>query len=112
MRDRNDLLAKVRKNYGKEVISPFMNSKNTWSVRIPKRVGKILSKFPKQDQERIFEILRDFEIDPWVGDIVKIKGEENKWRHRIGNYRIFYSVYIDSKLIDITEIERRTSTTY
>ena len=75
MRGKNGRLAKARKNCEKEAISLFMNSKNTWSVRIPKRVGKILSKFPKQDQERIFEILRDFEIDPWLGDIVKIKGE-------------------------------------
>ncbi|MDP3012733.1 MAG: hypothetical protein Q8M92_00735, partial [Candidatus Subteraquimicrobiales bacterium] len=60
----------------------------------------------------IFEALREFEFDPWSGDIVKIKGEDNKWRCRVGNYRIFYSVYINPRTVDITEIERRTSSTY
>lgn len=89
-----------------------MDLRPIWTVRVPKRVGKIISKFPKQDEERIRMILREFELDPWQGDIIKIKGAENKWRRRIGNYRIFYSIHTDLRAIDITEIERRTSSTY
>ena len=89
-----------------------MNSKITWRVLIPKRVAKNIEKFPKHDLKRIKEILRDFEFNPWLGNIAKIKDENNKWRRRVGNYRIFYSVYPDAKTVEIKEIERRTSSTY
>jgi hypothetical protein len=28
-------------------------------------------------------------LDPFGGDILKLEGESNRWRRRIGNYRIF-----------------------
>jgi len=89
-----------------------MNSTNTWRVLVPKRVANRLVRLPKRDRERIQEILRDFESDPWLGDIAKIKGENTMWRRRVGNYRIFYSTYSDKKIVAVKEVERRTSKTY
>jgi mRNA-degrading endonuclease RelE of RelBE toxin-antitoxin system len=88
-----------------------MNLTGTWRVLVPKLVGKIVSKFPQEDRERIRKLLREFEVNPWAGDIAKLKGNENKWRRRTGNYRIFYSVFIREKIVEILEIERRTSST-
>jgi mRNA-degrading endonuclease RelE of RelBE toxin-antitoxin system len=31
-------------------------------------------------------------IDPFAGDILKLQGEGNRWRRRVGNYRIFFSI--------------------
>jgi mRNA-degrading endonuclease RelE of RelBE toxin-antitoxin system len=56
--------------------------------------------------------LREFEIDPWHGDIVKLGGEPNDWRRRVGNYRIFYSIHQKHRLVEIAHIKRRTSQTY
>lgn len=89
-----------------------MSSKNTWRVHVPKRVAKSIASFPIVEQERIKSMLRDFEVDPWSGDITKIRGEKNQWRKRIGNYRIFYYIHQQIKLVEVTEIERRTSATY
>ena len=89
-----------------------MNLKNIWRVHVPKRVAKETSRFPLEDQRRIEKILRDFEFDPWGGDIVKIKGEYNEWRRRIGNYRVFYSINRGTKIVEIKDIERRTTKTY
>lgn len=89
-----------------------MNLPNIWRVHIPRRVAKTVKKFLRDDQNRILEILRDFERDPWLGDIQKIKGGDNEWRRRVGNYRIFYSINQKIKLIEIKEIERRASNTY
>ena len=89
-----------------------MSSINIWQVRVPKRVAKIIKCFPKREISRIQEALRGFEVDPWTGDISKIKGEENKWRRRVGNYRLYYSVRVEIKVIEITHIERRASSTY
>lgn len=84
----------------------------SWEVHIPKRVSKVLMKFPVKDRSRMVETMREFQDDPWQGDIVKLKDEKSSWRRRVGNYRIFYSTNIDTKVVEIKEIERRTSKTY
>ncbi|OGF65783.1 hypothetical protein A2757_02780 [Candidatus Giovannonibacteria bacterium RIFCSPHIGHO2_01_FULL_48_47] len=89
-----------------------MNLKGIWNVHIPKRVAKAISRFPERDRDRILEIFREFKVNPWGGDIVKIKDEDNKWRRRVGSYRVFYSVYSERKLIEVKEVRRRNSKTY
>ena len=84
----------------------------SWDVRVPKRVSKYIDHFPQKDWERIVKTLREFEVDPWQGDVIKVKGEENLWRRRTGNYRIFYSVISPDNVVEIKEIKRRTSVTY
>ncbi len=83
-----------------------------WEVHVPRRVVRTLLRFPARDIRRLQEILGEFARDPWNGDVVKIKGESNLWRRRVGNYRIFYSPEISTRKVEIKEIERRTSTTY
>ncbi|MBI2405961.1 MAG: hypothetical protein HYV25_00050 [Candidatus Harrisonbacteria bacterium] len=89
-----------------------MNSSAAWRVRVAKRVSKVIERFPRRDYERIIEALREFSFDPWSGDITQIKGEDNLWRRRVGSYRISYSAYPDSHVVEIKEVERRTSNTY
>ena len=89
-----------------------MNSKNIWVINIPKKIAKKIAKFPKNDQLKIIDALQCLEADPWTGDIIKIQGELNLWRRRIGNYRIFFALYLDAKIVYILNIERRTSSTY
>ena len=83
-----------------------------WKLRIGKSARKNLTRFPKNDQERIIAALREFILSPYSGDIEKVKGEENTWRRRVGNYRILYEVDIKNKFIDVVYIRRRTSSTY
>ena len=30
------------------------------------------------------------EADPFFGDTIKLEGERDRWRRRIGSYRIFF----------------------
>jgi mRNA-degrading endonuclease RelE of RelBE toxin-antitoxin system len=50
--------------------------------------------------------------DPFAGDVLKLDGKRNRWRRRVGNFRIFFAVDSDSKKVDVSAIVRRTSTTY
>jgi mRNA-degrading endonuclease RelE of RelBE toxin-antitoxin system len=50
------------------------------------------------------------EADPFSGDIKRL--EASGWRRRLGNYRIFYDLDVGERLIAVTSIKRRTSTTY
>jgi mRNA-degrading endonuclease RelE of RelBE toxin-antitoxin system len=48
--------------------------------------------------------------DPFSGDVKRL--ERSGWRRRLGNYRIFYDLDVGERLIVVTSIKRRTSTTY
>jgi len=50
--------------------------------------------------------------DPLSGKIKRLIGERSAFRRRVGNYRIFFDVDLESFIVDIVEIVRRTSTTY
>ncbi|MCD6232789.1 type II toxin-antitoxin system RelE/ParE family toxin [bacterium] len=50
--------------------------------------------------------------NPYQGNIEKVKGEDNLWRRRVGNYRILYEVIPKQRHIDVFQIRRRTTTTY
>ena len=83
-----------------------------WQVKIANSAEKNLKKFPKKDRKRIMEVLNELGFNPYNGDIEKMEGEKSSWRRRVGNYRIFYDIYKEIKIISVTNIERRTSSTY
>lgn len=90
-----------------------MNLGSGWQLKIRDRVLKDVARFPKRDQMAIDEVIGDeIGTNPYLGDIEKMKGEENSWRRRVGNYRIFYEIIVRDKTIYIFRIERRTSKTY
>jgi mRNA-degrading endonuclease RelE of RelBE toxin-antitoxin system len=49
--------------------------------------------------------------DPFRGDVLKLEGDENRYRRRVGNYRIFFRVDRAARSAGISAIVRRTSTT-
>ncbi|MBI4599491.1 type II toxin-antitoxin system RelE/ParE family toxin [Candidatus Uhrbacteria bacterium] len=81
-------------------------------MRIDSVVLKQLKKIPRRYAERIFEVIRSFAINPYAGDIEKMKGEDALWRRRVGSYRVFYEVDGAKKIITVFDVRRRTSNTY
>lgn len=83
-----------------------------WEVRVPKGVRKQIKRLPMKDRGRVLDVFRALRTDPWSGDIEKIGGRDDLWRRRVGNYRIFYSINISERLMEVKGVERRTSSTY
>ena len=81
-----------------------------WKLLVSKNARKELGRFPNHDQVRIEAVLNEMEADPFSGDIKRL--EPSGWRRRRGNYRIFYDLDVGERLIVVTSIKRRTSTTY
>jgi len=50
--------------------------------------------------------------DPFSGDVLKLEGEGNRWRRRVGSYRIFFAVDTAARTVDVSGIVRRTLSTY
>jgi mRNA-degrading endonuclease RelE of RelBE toxin-antitoxin system len=53
----------------------------------------------------------EMEADPFSGDIKYLKGDP-RLRRRVGNWRIFFRAERSENTINISAIERRTTTTY
>ena len=83
-----------------------------WQLVVDPYARKYLKRIPRSDAERITAALKEVIINPFAGDIDKMEGEENVWRRRVGSYRIFYEIHTAKKLINVFEIQRRTSITY
>jgi mRNA-degrading endonuclease RelE of RelBE toxin-antitoxin system len=56
------------------------------------------------------QALDALQADPFSGDVKKL--HPSGWRKRAGSYRVFYDVVTGAKQIEVTAIERRTTTTY
>ncbi|MDP3784581.1 MAG: type II toxin-antitoxin system RelE/ParE family toxin [bacterium] len=89
-----------------------MNSSTNWDLQTDPGVFKTLKKIPQHDAEATLEVIKLLPRNPYFGDIQKMKDEENVWRRRVGNYRIFYKIKIADKIILVFKVERRNSKTY
>ncbi|MBU3942626.1 type II toxin-antitoxin system RelE/ParE family toxin [Patescibacteria group bacterium] len=84
----------------------------SWKIKIAKKALKELKRIPKKDAKRLLFTLEELIDNPYRGDIEKIKGEDNTYRRRVGNYRVLYEILSKEKYIEVFDIRRRTTTTY
>jgi len=84
-----------------------------YEVRFSKQFEKSLRKIPKQYHLKVKEVTAKLESNPFSLDIKKLEpGFKASHRLRIGNYRIFLFVNTKTKIIEASNIKRRTSQTY
>lgn len=83
-----------------------------WTIKVAGPAQKAVAKFPARDQQRIRAAVAAMAVDPFSGDIVKLEGGGNRWRRRLGNYRVFFNADAVKQTVDVVAITRRTSTTY
>jgi mRNA-degrading endonuclease RelE of RelBE toxin-antitoxin system len=81
-----------------------------WKLLVSKNARKELGRLPNRDQVRIEAVLDEMEADPFSGDIKRL--EPRGWRRRLGQLSDLYDFDVGERLIAVTSIKRRTSTTY
>ncbi len=84
----------------------------TWRVIVAESAQKSLARFPAKDREKIAAALLAMAGDPFSGDTLKLHGLQNRWRRRVGSYRIFFWVDTTMRIVAVSAIVRRTSKTY
>ncbi len=89
-----------------------MRSPEHWTLQIDPDVLKTARTIPHHDAEKILHAIKLLPLNPYYGDIQKMKKQENVWRRRIGSYRLFYKLFAREKIILVFHLARRTSTTY
>ncbi len=84
-----------------------------YQVIFSKQAAKSLKKIPIDYQSLIKKKSEQLSQDPHKLDLKKLSGEyQGSYRFRVGDYRLFLKIDNIKKIIEIGEIERRTSQTY
>jgi mRNA-degrading endonuclease RelE of RelBE toxin-antitoxin system len=52
------------------------------------------------------------QTDPLAGDVKRLKNERTAFRRRVGDWRIFFDLNPDQRVVEVVDIQRRTTTTY
>lgn len=78
-----------------------------YKIEFAKKAAKKFKALPRQEQQRLKIKIDNLEIDPRPPGVVKLSGEENLYRIRVGNYRVIYSIQDARLLILIVKIGHR-----
>ena len=78
-----------------------------YQVIIPKSVQKQLDRLPKEVFRRILPRLLNLKEDPRPYGYVKLRGYQNEYRLRVGDYRIRYTIDDDHYIVSILHCKHR-----
>ena len=65
-------------------------------------------KLSQQLLDRIQTKIDDLAIEPRPKGVKKLKGEENSYRIRVGDYRVIYDIFDDVLLVSVVEVGHRS----
>ena len=64
----------------------------SYRVILPKPVQKQLNNFPQKVRSRLLAEIRPLKDNPRPNNVKKLKGYDNTYRIRVGNYRVIYEI--------------------
>ena len=67
---------------------------------------------PRDDARRIFRAISSLADNPYRRGGEKLSGYDNRWRLRVGNYRIIYAIDNAAQIVFVDEVRRRGTDTY
>lgn len=80
---------------------------SNYTIEFKRSAIKELRKLPRKEVVRITELIKLLSDNPRPDGCKKLKGYENLWRIRSGNYRVIYSIEDRILIVEILEIVNR-----
>ncbi|WP_437228007.1 type II toxin-antitoxin system RelE family toxin [Planctomicrobium sp. SH661] len=78
-----------------------------YSIELTASADKALQALPVTIQKRIVRAIEPLSDDPRPPGVVKIAGDDNAWRIRVGDYRIVYEIHNSRLLVLVIRIGHR-----
>lgn len=78
-----------------------------WRVEVSARAERDLKQLPPRDQARVRAAVDALEAGPGTGDIRKLRGRENEWRLRVGDWRVRFRPDFHERVIYILHVRSR-----
>jgi len=79
----------------------------TYTVEIQPAAKRQIKKLTLSIQAQIIQELEELELDPRHPGVLKMSGEENTYRVRVGKYRIIYEIYDRILLVSVIKVGHR-----
>lgn len=78
-----------------------------YRVELRPRADKALSRLPTETQKRITERLIQLQENPRPPGVLKLAGEADLYRIRVGEYRVIYRIHDDILYVLVVAIGHR-----
>lgn len=78
-----------------------------YQIIIKPTAEKSMDKIPLPDRRRIVDAIEELRSDPRPAGVVKLVGDENLWRIKIGNYRVVYEIHDDRLVVFVLRASHR-----
>lgn len=78
-----------------------------YSVSFKSSAAKELRKSSLEVQQRIANAIEKLIDNPRLSGVIKLKGDDNLYRFRVGTYRLVYEINDSDRKIVITRIRHR-----
>ena len=78
-----------------------------YQIIIKPTAEKSMDKIPFPARRRIADALEELRSHPRPAGVVKLSGDENLWRIRIGNYRVVYEIHDDRLVVLVLRVAHR-----
>jgi mRNA interferase RelE/StbE len=79
----------------------------TYSIIVSKSIQKELDNLPNEVKERIYAKISQLSDQPRPDGVTKLKGYENEYRVRVGDYRVRYEVLDENKTVLLLQCKHR-----
>jgi len=79
----------------------------SYAIDIDPQAEKFIFKLHQRDQQRIRTALDGLAENPRPHGCLKMKGEDNQWRLRVGRWRIVYSIWDKLLLVEVVDVDDR-----
>ena len=83
-----------------------------WGLVIGNRAKRQLRRLTNSELHQVNAAFSEMCHNPYQGDVQFLKGSDGALRRRIGDWRIFYDLEPEHKVIVVTALKRRGSNTY
>lgn len=78
-----------------------------YSISFARSARKELERLSDDVAERILVKIESLAGNPRPVGVIKLHGQKNLWRMRVGDYRVVYSIDDFSKAVDVSVIRHR-----
>jgi len=79
----------------------------SYKIEISKSANRDIRKIEVKFVKSIFETIKDLSDNPYPFQSIKLKGSENSYRLRVGNYRVLYEINKNERCVVVYHIRHR-----
>ncbi|GBF80135.1 type II toxin-antitoxin system RelE family toxin [Aphanothece sacrum] len=79
----------------------------SYEIIISKSVQKQIDNLPNEFKTRILEKIEYLRKEPRPVGVVKMKGYDNEYRLRVGDYRVRYEINDSNRMIQLLQCKHR-----